>query len=102
MIWAALGLVAFLVLVTGGLVFGSIFFSPGSDVAVRSMIEGRIVQRAIVLFLIIPTIALLCLEDKITGEATIAALSAIAGYILGGSTGSSNTTASSTVVNGKP
>jgi hypothetical protein len=100
MIWAAFGLVGLLVLVSGALVFGSIFYSPVSDTAVRSMIEGRIISRAIVLFLIIPTIAILCLEDKISGEATIAALSAITGYILGGATGS-NTTASSTVVNDK-
>jgi hypothetical protein len=50
------------------------------------MIEARIIQRGIVLFLIVPTIALLCLQDKISGEAALAALSAIAGYILGGST----------------
>jgi len=48
------------------------------------MIEGRIVARAIVLFLIIPTITILCVYDKISGEAALAALSGIAGYILGG------------------
>jgi hypothetical protein len=48
------------------------------------MIEGRVVSRGIVLFLIVPTIAVLCVQDKITGEAALAALSAIAGYILGG------------------
>jgi hypothetical protein len=37
-----------------------------------------------VLFLIIPTITILCVRDKISGEATLAALSAIAGYVLGG------------------
>jgi hypothetical protein len=50
------------------------------------MIEGRIISRAIALFLIIPSIALLCLQDKIHGDAALAALSAIAGYILGSST----------------
>ena len=84
MVWAVFGMLLLLVVVSGGIVFGSIFFSPGSDSAVREMIEGRIIARAIVLFMIIPTIAVLCAQDKITGEAALAALSAIAGYILGG------------------
>ena len=37
-------MVAVLVVVTGALVFGSIFFSPGSDRTVEQMIEGRIVK----------------------------------------------------------
>jgi len=77
-------MVVVLVTVTGLLVFGSIFFAPGSDKTVQQMIEGRIVARAIVLFLIIPTITILCVYDKISGEAALAALSGIAGYILGG------------------
>ena len=84
LIWAAFGMVAVLVVVTGALVFGSIFFSPGSDRTVEQMIEGRIVSRAVVLFLVIPTITILCVQERITGEAALAALSAIAGYILGG------------------
>jgi hypothetical protein len=86
LIWAAFAAVAVLVTITGLVVFGSIFFAPGSDATVRQMIEGRIISRALVLFLIVPTIALLCLQDRISGEAALAALSAIAGYILGGST----------------
>lgn len=86
LIWAAFGMLAVLVTVTGLLVFGSIFFAPVADSTVRSMIEGRIIQRAVVLFLIVPTITILCVEGKITGEAALASLSAIAGYILGGTT----------------
>lgn len=85
LIWAAFAAVAVLVTITGLVVFGSIFFAPGSDATVKQMIEGRIISRALVLFLIVPTIALLCLQDRISGEAALAALSAIAGYILGGS-----------------
>lgn len=84
LMWAALGLVVVLVGFTGVLLIGSIFFAPHSDNTVQNMIEGRIVSRGIVLFLIVPTIAVLCVQDKITGEAALAALSAIAGYILGG------------------
>jgi hypothetical protein len=84
LMWAALGMLALLILVSALAVFGSIFFAPGSDSTVKEMIEGRIIARAIVLFLVIPIIAGLCALDKITGEAALAALSAIAGYILGG------------------
>jgi hypothetical protein len=84
LMWAALGLVAVLVAFTGALLIGSVFFAPHSDNTVQNMIEGRVVSRGIVLFLIVPTIAVLCVQDKITGEAALAALSAIAGYILGG------------------
>jgi hypothetical protein len=87
LIWAAFAAVAVLVVVTGLVVFGSIFFAPGSDATVRQMIEGRIISRALVIFLIVPTIALLCLQDKIHGDAALAALSAIAGYILGSGPG---------------
>jgi len=84
LIWATFAMVGVLVAVTGILVFTSIFFAPHSDTAVGKMIEGRIISRAIVLFLIVPMIAILCVRDKISGEAALAALSAIAGYILGG------------------
>ena len=84
LIWTALALLVIIVFVTGGIVFGSIFFAPASNETVRAMIEGRIIQRSVVLFLIIPVITLLAVQDKISGEAALAALSAIAGYILGG------------------
>jgi hypothetical protein len=87
LIWAAFAAVALLVVVTGALVFGGVFFAPGSDSVIRQMIEGRVLSRGIALFLIIPTIALLCLQNKIHGDAALAALSAIAGYILGSTSG---------------
>jgi hypothetical protein len=90
LIWAAFGMVAVLVVVTGLLVFGSLFLSPSSDATVKTMIEGRIIQRGVVLFLIVPVIAVLCVNDKISGEAALAALSAIAGYVLGGASASGN------------
>ena len=84
LLWAALGMVCLLVVTSGLLVFGSIFFTPSADATVKQMIEGRIIARAIVLFLIVPIIALLCVEERISGESALAALSAISGYILGG------------------
>ena len=61
-------------------VFGTLY---ASEATMAKMIEGKIVSRAIVLFLVVPTIAILCVQERITGEAAMAALSAIAGYILG-------------------
>ena len=84
LIWATFGVVAILVVVAGGLVFSSILLAPGTDKTMEAMIEGRIISRAVTLFLIVPVITILAVENKITGEAALAALSAIAGYILGG------------------
>jgi hypothetical protein len=72
-----------LVLMTGAVVVGSLFAPPET---VKAMINGHIVSRGVVVFLIIPTIAILCIQDRISGEAAVAALSSIAGYILGGIT----------------
>ena len=83
LLWAALGMLVVLITVTGFLVFGSLFFAPTSNDAVKSLIEARGIQKAIVLFLIVPTIAVLCVQERVTGEAALAALSAIAGYVLG-------------------
>ena len=68
---------------TCAIVVGSLFAPPE---LVKSMIDGRIVSRGIAVFLIVPTIAILCVQERISGEAAVASLSAIAGYILGGTT----------------
>ena len=88
LLWAAMGMLIILIIASGTAVFGALFLAPGADDTVKEMIEGRIIARAIVLFMIIPIIFVLCAQDKITGEATLAALSAIAGYILGGTAAS--------------
>lgn len=80
-LWPVLAVLGLLVAMTISTVaFGTLW---GSEATVKSMIEGRIVTRAIVLFLVVPVIALLCLQQRVSGEAALAALSAIAGYILG-------------------
>ncbi len=84
LLWATFAMVGVLVAISGTVVFSSIFFAPASDDTVQAMIEGKIIARGIVLFLIIPIIAILCVQERITGEAALAALSGIAGYILGG------------------
>ena len=81
-LWPVLAVLGLLVVMTISTVaFGTLF---ASEATVKTMIEGKIVSRAIVLFLVVPTIAILCVQDRISGEAALAALSAIAGYILGG------------------
>lgn len=51
---------------------------------IEAMVKSQAIGKAIALFLIVPTIAVLSAMDKINGAAAIAALSAIAGYVLGG------------------
>lgn len=81
-LWPVLAVLGLLVVMTISTVaFGTLF---ASEATVKTMIEGKIVSRAIVLFLVVPTIAILCVQERISGEAALAALSAIAGYILGG------------------
>jgi len=81
-LWPVLAVLGLLVVMTTSKeAFGTLF---ASEQTVKTMNEGKIVSRAIVLFLVVPTIAILCVQDRISGEAALAALSAIAGYILGG------------------
>jgi hypothetical protein len=80
-LWPVLAVLGLLVLMTISTVaFGTLF---ASEATVKTMIEGRILSRGIVIFLIVPTIAVFCVQERITGEAALAALSAIAGYVLG-------------------
>jgi hypothetical protein len=82
-LWPVFAVLGVLVLMTSAVVVGSLFAPPE---LVKSMIDGRIVSRGIAVFLIVPTIAILCVQERISGEAAVASLSAIAGYILGGTT----------------
>jgi len=82
-LWPLFAVLAILMVMTATIVLAGVF-APSETI--RAMIDGRIVSRGIVLFLIIPIIAILCVQERISGEAAISALSAIAGYILGGTT----------------
>jgi hypothetical protein len=87
LLWPVFAVLGILMAMTAAMViFGSMYAS--TELA-KAMIDGRIISRGIVLFLIVPVIAILTIQDKITGEAAVAALSAIAGYILGGTTAGS-------------
>jgi hypothetical protein len=80
--WAVFAVLVVLIVVTFGTTAAG-FLVSDHDTA-RVLVDGRIFSRALVLFLIVPAIAGLCAYDKISGEAALAALAAIAGYILGG------------------
>ena len=83
--YLAAAILAVLIVMVCGLVGALVLTAPDKlGEIIRAMVEGHVVSRAVALFLIVPTIASLCLLDKISGEAAVAALSAIAGYILGG------------------
>jgi len=82
-LWPVFAVLGILVLMAGTVVVGSLFAPPE---IVKAMIGGHIISRGVVVFLIIPTIAILCMQERISGEAAVAALSSIAGYILGGVT----------------
>lgn len=83
-VWASMILITMLFFASFGLVAVLMWFLPDKvfTEVVEPLVRGRIVSRALALFLIVPTIGALTLFDKIKGEAAIAALSAIAGYVL--------------------
>ena len=86
MIWPVIAVSMGMLLAFVGLVVALFAEMPRDRVGqiVQTMVETHAVGRGIALFLIVPTIAVLAALDKINGAAAIAALSAIAGYVLGG------------------
>jgi len=85
-VWSALMLVLVLIGMVGTLVAILLWANPqGMTEIIKPMIEGRIISRTIVLFLIIPAVSGLALLDKIDGATAASVLSAIAGYVLGSS-----------------
>ena len=85
-IWPVIAVSMGMLLAFVGLVVALFAVVPRDRAAqiVQTMVESHAVGRGIALFLIVPTIAVLAALDKINGAAAIAALSAIAGYVLGG------------------
>jgi hypothetical protein len=73
-----------------GLVALPVILAPSGELSHITGIvaEGRSIARIVSLLIIVPAICVLSMLDKINGAAAIAALSAIAGYVLGGTTSS--------------
>jgi hypothetical protein len=77
--WIAGIALAFVFVTVSGLFVATVVID--GDLA-HAIIEGRVIARSVALLLIVPAIVLLTLVDKVSGEAALAALSAIAGYLL--------------------
>jgi archaellum biogenesis protein FlaJ (TadC family) len=86
--WPCVGLLA-LVFVSATLIVGVAFFQAPTDAMVeisKIVTHGQLLQRAMALLIIVPAIVILAIDDKIQGSAAIAAIAAIAGYVLAGQT----------------
>jgi hypothetical protein len=84
--WPVLILVIFILIISVGSATMPIFLSPSADISqITSVVaENRSIARIVALIIVVPAICVLSVLDKINGAAAIAALSAIAGYVLGG------------------
>jgi hypothetical protein len=90
LLWPALLLLLAILILTVGLVAVPFTTHPfDAEKYVRSLAEGHAIARVVALVVVVPAITLLALLDRINGAAAIAALSAIAGYVLGGTATSS-------------
>ena len=85
-IWSAMLFLVILVGMVAALTAVILWANPqGITDVIKPMIEGRVISRTLVLFLIIPAVSGLALLDKIDGATAASVLSAIAGYVLGSS-----------------
>jgi hypothetical protein len=84
--WPIMLLLIVILTVSIGLVALPIVLAPHSELAqiTSTVAEGHSIARLAALIIIVPAICVLSLLDKVNGSAAIAALSAIAGYVLGG------------------
>jgi hypothetical protein len=85
MVWPVLLLLSLVIVSSIGLVLVAFFtqVEPTSSVA-RMISENRGLMRLMAIVIIAPLIGVLTILDRVEGSAAVAALSAIAGYILGG------------------
>jgi hypothetical protein len=84
--WPVLVLLLLIVGSSIGLLALAFWVVPGADAPKLAGViaQGNSITRVMSLVIVVPAIALLALLDKVEGAAAIAALSAIAGYVLGG------------------
>ena len=87
LIWAVAFVIAALMFSVGAALVALAVYSPqeAEHVGVAIM-ENRAISRGLSIFLIVPSIVTLALTERVSGEAAIAALSAIAGYTLASAT----------------
>lgn len=83
LLWVLVCVVVSSVLSIACIVVGVALLPPSeADKIVVALIDRRAIGRGVTLLLIVPSIVLLTVTGKVTGEAAVAALSAIAGYML--------------------
>jgi hypothetical protein len=84
----ALAFAAMLLCVTAMVVAMFLMLSPaGADAAVAEIVKSHAIGRAMAMLLIVPVIAILTAAGRISGDAGIAAISSVGGYILGSEAG---------------
>jgi hypothetical protein len=81
--WPVVALLGLIVLVSVALVAVA-FLSPSGTELGKLMSEAHAISRLVALIVIVPLLGILTLADKIDGPVAATALSAIAGYVLGG------------------
>jgi hypothetical protein len=87
-LWPGLALLAVIMVASTAMVVGiSVASGAGAGDIGKIIGEAHSISRLVALIVIVPVIMMLTLLDKIQGSAAIAALSAIAGYVLGGTAG---------------
>jgi hypothetical protein len=83
--WPAVALLGLIVLVSTALVAVAILSPAGTELG-KLMSEAHAISRLVALVVIVPLLGVLAILDKIDGAVAATALSAIAGYVLGGTT----------------
>lgn len=86
LIWALVCVVAAMSVSLACIVVGLSILPPAEgDKIIIALIDRRAVGRGVTLLLVVPSIVMLAITGRVTGEAAVAALSAIAGYMLAAS-----------------
>jgi hypothetical protein len=84
--WPILLLLVIILVTSFGLSALPFILSPASELSgiTASFAEGHSISRVVTLIVVVPAILMLALRDAELGAAALAALAAIAGYVLGG------------------
>jgi hypothetical protein len=89
MLWPGMILLGLIMLTATGLVAVAFLVAPSGAIGDLGHLVGQAnsISKLVALIVIVPAIVTLAMLDKINGAATIAALAAIAGYVLGNASG---------------
>jgi hypothetical protein len=85
MVWPTIILLG-LIMMSSAAIVAAAFFSPAGELG-KLLGQAHAISRLVALVIIVPSLVVLTILDKCTGEVAATALSAIAGYILGSTGG---------------